>query len=191
MMSRAPYTMCSAVDFLPSSMSRLVICVTNRFRYTGSGWISRFGALILRAIYSHLPALLGRLDTVFGAALLAISHTSGVEGRANDLVPDSWEVFDPAAPDENHRVLLEIMPDAGDVGGDLHPVRETHTRHLAQSRVRLLGRGGVHAGAHASLLRSSSERRRLTLLGQLSAAFSYQLIYGRHERSSVTIGSLP
>src|SRR5690606_21211345 len=48
--------------------------------------------------------------------------------------------------------------------------------HLAQRRVRLLGRGGVHAGAHTAAERIRLERRRLLFLEDVLARAPDELI---------------
>src|SRR5699024_6726346 len=96
------------------------------------------------------------------------------------------EVPHAAAADEHHRVLLQVVADARDVGGHLHAVDETHAAHLAQSRVRLLRRGRVHAGAHAALLRVALERGGLLLLDRLLATLADQLVNGSQSFSPST-----
>src|SRR5918994_1261457 len=98
----ASYTIRSAVDFLPSSITRLMTWVTSLERWTGSGSTGRF---------------------------VAAAH-------------------------EHDGVLLQVVALARDVRRDLHRVGEAHAGDLAQSRVRLLRRGRVHARAHAAPLRS-------------------------------------
>src|SRR3954451_7771586 len=137
----------SAVDFLPSSITLLMTCWTSLERWTGSGSIGRMEAAARRGI-----GLL-RLHAVLRAGLLAVRDAGGVERPAHDLVAHAREVLDAASADEHDGVLLEVVALARDVRGDLHLVRQTRAAHLAQSRIRLLGRGRVHAGAHAALLR--------------------------------------
>src|SRR5262249_60533197 len=74
-------------------------------------------------------------------------------GAADHLVADAREVLDTAAADEADRVLLEVVPLAGDVRGDLHPVRQPHAGDLPQRRVRLLRGDGRDPGADAAPLR--------------------------------------
>src|SRR5579862_5462210 len=77
-------------------------------------------------------------------------------------------------------MLLQVVPDAGDVGIYLDPVGQPHARNLAQRRVGLLGRRRFHLRAYAALLRRTFERTRLGLEGLLHASPSDQLIYRRH-----------
>src|SRR5690606_13084909 len=83
----------------------------------------------------------------------------GVERAPDDLVADTRQVLHTTAAHQHHGVLLEVVPLARDVRGHLHAAGEAHTGHLAQRRVRLLGGGGVHAGAHAPPLGGTLERR--------------------------------
>jgi hypothetical protein len=46
------------------------------------------------------------------------------------VVTDTGEVLDPSAPDQNHRVFLEVMADAGDISGYFGAVGKTHTGYL-------------------------------------------------------------
>src|SRR3712207_127887 len=103
----------SAVDFLPSCITRLMTCWTRRERWTGSGSICRIWAAARRGIALLL------LHAVLRAGLLAVADAGGVERPADDLVAHARKVLDAAATDEHDRVLLEVVPLAGDVGGDL------------------------------------------------------------------------
>src|SRR5205823_14446935 len=100
------------------------------------------------------------LGAILGAHLLAARDADRVERAANDVVADARQVLHAAAADHDDRVLLQVVPDAGDVAGDLHPVGEPHARHLAQTRVRPRRGGGVDAAAHAALLRAAGRRGR-------------------------------
>src|SRR5207248_6378820 len=121
------------------------------------------------------------LRAVAGARLLAIGDARRVERGADDLVPEARQIGRAAAANEDDRVLLQVVALAGDVGADLHAVRQADTGHLAQRRVRLTRSGRVHARADAPLLRGAGERRRLGLcLGGL-AALAHELIDSRHE----------
>src|SRR5919204_3294766 len=137
----------SAVDFLPSSITLLMTCWTRRELWMASGSTGRTWAAARRGI----PSSLGR-DAVLRARLLAIAHAGGVQGPAHDLVAHARKILDPAPAHEHHRVLLEVVALTRDVDRDLHPVRQPHARHLAQRRVRLLGRGRIHARADAATL---------------------------------------
>src|SRR4051794_14719459 len=124
-------------------------CWTRRDPWTGSGSSGRTPAAARRGI----SVLLG-LHAVLRAGLLAVGDAGGVEGAAHDLVADARQVLHAAAAYEHHRVLLEVVALAGDVGGDLHPVGEPDAGDLAKRRVRLLGGSRVDAGADPAALGS-------------------------------------
>ena len=145
----------------------------------------------------HIDAPYGRRVTAlraawrpyFDAALLAALDADGVERAADDVVAHPGQVLDAAAADEHQRVLLQVVPDARDVGRDLDPVGEPHARHLAEGRVRLLGRLGEHAHADPALLRVVLQRRALGLHRDLRAALANQLADSRHDHS--VLGETP
>src|SRR5690606_16808138 len=116
------------------------------------------------------------LSAVPAARLLAVLHALRVERTANDLVADTGEVLHTTTAHEHHRVLLQVVALARDVGGDLDAAGQPDTRDLAERGVRLLGRGGVDAGAHAAPLRAPLERRGLLLGSLVLAALSDQLL---------------
>src|SRR6202158_5054565 len=93
------------------------------------------------------------LGAVLRAALLAPLGAGRVEGAADHVVADTGEVLDAAPADEDHGVLLEVVPDPGDIGGDLLAGGKAHAGNLAERRVRLLGGRGIHAHANAPPLR--------------------------------------
>src|SRR5712691_2911941 len=103
------------------------------------------------------------LGAVLGASLATVAHACRVQAASDHLVAEARQVLDAAPTDQDDRVLLQVVPLAGDVGPDLHLVRQAHAGDLAQSRVRLLRRGRVDARADAALLRRTAERRGLGL----------------------------
>src|SRR5215831_8690120 len=145
----------SATDFLPWLMSTLTNFATSPFEYLGSGRISRLGISLRRGMMSFLDALcgLGFLGAVFGAALLAVLDSGGVERAAHHVVAHAWKVLHAAAANQDDRVFLQVVALASDVADDFEAVGETYLGDLAQSRVRLLGRRGIDARAHPAFLR--------------------------------------
>src|SRR3712207_5275477 len=106
----------SALDFLPSNITRLMTCWTSLDRWTGSGSSGRWVAAARRGIR------LAGLHAVLRAGLLAVGHAGRVERPADDLVAHAGQVLDAAAADEHLRVLLQVVALARDVGRDLHLV---------------------------------------------------------------------
>src|SRR4029079_15620364 len=180
----------SARFCLPPFISLALKRAVMRLAGTTSYLVLR-GMLVRRGIS---VSLLG-LRAVLAATLLAVAHAGGVEGAADDVVLDRREVLHAAAADQDHRVLLEVVADTGDVGRDLHLVGQPHARDLAQRRVRLLGRHRPDLQAHAALLRGARDRhlaasqavpvlahgRRLDLLDLVLPAVADELADRRHE----------
>src|SRR5437016_3415206 len=71
------------------------------------------------------------------------------------------------------------MPFTGDVCRDFETIRQTDAGYFAQRGVGLLRRGGVHARAHAPLLRVATQVRRLFFLLHVAAAVPDELVDGR------------
>src|SRR4051812_40881775 len=120
------------------------------------------------------------LRAVAAPSLLAVADALGVQRPANDLVADAGEVLHSATAHEHDRVLLQVVTDARDVGGDLDLAGQPHARDLAQRRVRLLRRGRVHPGADATPLGRALEGRRLRLVDLVLPALADQLLDRRH-----------
>src|SRR3546814_20476871 len=92
-----------------------------------------------------------RTDTLF-------PYTTLFRSAADDVIADARQVLHTTAADHHHRVLLQVMALAGNVAADLEAVGQAHARHLTKSRVRLLRRRGVDAGADPPLLRADRKR---------------------------------
>ena len=133
------------------------------------------------------------LLTVLGTALHTTLNTLGVERTADDVVTHAGEVLDTTAANQNDGVLLKVMADTGDVGGNLVAIRQANTGDLTKCGVRLLRGGGTNCGADASLLRGGQVRsavlegvqtllqsRSRGLVSALFSSFSDQLIKSRH-----------
>src|SRR5918999_66062 len=140
----------------------------------GSGVSGRRLAGPFRGILLFLLDLLA-LGPVARTGLPAVADALGVEGAADDLVADARQVLHPAAADEHDRVLLEVVADTRDVGGDLDAAGQPDPADLAQGRVGLLGRGRVDARADTPPLGRTLQRRRLGLLDLALAALADQL----------------
>ena len=96
------------------------------------------------------------------------------------MITHTRKVLDTAATDHDDGVLLQVVADAGNVARDLDLVGEADTGDLTKGGVRLLGGGGVNAGADAALLGAVLKSGALRSLLQFSAAFAHQLGNRRH-----------
>src|SRR6201994_5204892 len=139
----------SAADFLPSYIREFMNLARTRSPNLASGVISRRSARWRRDIYISLLRALGAVERT---ALLAVLDALRVEHAADDVVAHAGKVLDAAAADQDHRVFLQVVAFAGNVGQRFEAVGQAHLGDLAQRRVRLLGRGRIDAGANCSLL---------------------------------------
>jgi len=122
----------SAMVRLPRSRILLVSWVTRTTCRSGRRVLHDEGRGLYEALFTS------PFGAVATTGLLAVTHTRGVERAADDLVANARQVLHTAASHEDDRVLLEVVANAGDVGRDLDARGQTHTRHLAKGRVRLL-----------------------------------------------------
>src|ERR1700683_1027075 len=77
-------------------------------------------------------------------------------------------------------MFLQVVPHARYISGYLEAIGEPHTRHLAQSGVGLLGRGGFHLRTNTAFLRARLQLRRLALEALLFPCSTNELINCRH-----------
>jgi hypothetical protein len=102
------------------------------------------------------------------------------------VVADAGKVLDAASTDQYDAVLLQVVADARDVGGDLSArvvapgARQSYASDLPKRRVWLLRRNRSNNETNTALLRVALHRRRLALLGGALASFAYELANGRH-----------
>src|SRR6266487_318562 len=170
--------MCSASARLPSRSTLLTSAVTKGEPYTGSVTSGRLVAGPLRGMSALLL-----LRAIAAAGLLTVPNALRVERTANDLVPDAREVLDPATTHQHDRVLLQVVADSWDVGGDLYLAGQPDPGDLAERGVRLLRRGGVDARAHATALRAALQRRSLVLGNLVLPALADELLDRGHRVS--------
>src|SRR6266581_9501642 len=111
----------SATDFLPSCIRQFMNLVTTLSPNFGSGWTSRLTAARRRDM---APLLFRPLGAVFRAALAPVLDALGVVGAADDVIAHAGQILDPAAADQHHRMLLQIVTLAGDVARHLETVGE-------------------------------------------------------------------
>ena len=110
------------------------------------------------------------------------------------MVTNTGKVLYTATADQNNRVLLQVVANAGDIGGNLVTVGQAHTGDLTKGRVGLLGGGGSDSGAHTSLLGGSKVSGLILqgvqtllqsgsggLVSDLLSALSNELIKSRHD----------
>src|SRR5450756_2866556 len=67
------------------------------------------------------------------------------------MIAHARQILDPAATNQHHRVLLEVMTDTTNVSRDLHAVCQTNSGNLAQCGVRLLRCRGLDPVSYTHL----------------------------------------
>src|SRR5437667_165792 len=154
----------SATDFLPRVISTLTNFATSTLLNFGSGRISRLGTSLRRGMVLSRFRSLG---SVFRASLLPVLDALSVERTANDVVAHARQVLDPAAANQDDRVLLQVVALAADVADDFEAVGEAHLGNLAKRRILRTARGPGHREARSPAARGSapSPRRRAMFPG--------------------------
>src|SRR5690348_16471795 len=127
----------SATLFFPRSITLLMKRESTFELNFGSGRIGRLGTGPLRGMPCASLLLDGALGAVLGAPLLPVRGSRRVERAANDVIADPGEILDASAADQDHRVLLEIVPNPRDVRGDFLAVGQPDAGDFAQRRIRL------------------------------------------------------
>src|SRR5450432_1565881 len=75
---------------------------------------------------------LGPLGPVLRTALLAAGDAHCVEGAANHVIAHTGKILHPAAANQHDRVLLQIVANAGNVGGDFDSIGQADASDFPQ-----------------------------------------------------------
>src|SRR5882762_6672659 len=124
--------------------------------------------------------LLRSLRSVLRAPLVATGNAHRIQCSAHHVIAHTRQILHAAPANQHDRVLLQVVPNAGNISRDFNTIGEAHARHLPQRRVGLFGSLGIYAGADAALLRTGLQGRTRRLVTRLLAAGSHQLIESRH-----------
>ncbi len=84
------------------------------------------GKTLFLTLRSRSSTRLNSLGTVLRASLLPVFHTGGIECSSNDVIADARKIFDSAASDQHHGVLLQVVADTGNVGGNFDTIGEAN-----------------------------------------------------------------
>src|SRR3990172_7184018 len=135
-----------------SELRYKIITAATGQRAVASSALTRCRKLFLR-LFRPLAAVLGTaLPTGFDARR--------IERAAHNVITHARQVLHAAAAHQDHRVLLEGVPFAWNIGRDLEAVRQAHAGDLAQRRVGFLRSLRADHGADPAFL-----RRAFRLLG--------------------------
>ena len=125
------------------------------------------------------------LCSILGSALLTICNSDGVQRTSHDVITHTGEILHSSTADEHDGVLLQVVPNTRNIGGDFHSVRKPDPCNLPEGGVRLLRRRGINPDTNASLLRAALKGGTLGLYSSKGSAFSHKLTNGRHENYSL------
>jgi len=131
---------------------------------------------MIQAVTIQGIELLGSLRPVLGAAFLAVLNANRIQRSTYDVIPNPRKVLHTPTANEDYGVLLQIVADTWNVCGDFNPVGQSHTRHFAQSRVRLFGRRGIDTHTHTAFLRTTVKRRTTRFILGFAATHANQLV---------------
>jgi hypothetical protein len=70
--------------------------------------------------------------TILTSALLSVGHASTIEDTADNMIPHSRQISDPASPDDNRAVLLEVVVNPRYVSRNFFAIGQPDTGDLAQ-----------------------------------------------------------
>lgn len=96
--------------------------------------------------------LLRLLGAVLAPGVRPVRDTTQVKRTPYQLVPHTGAILGPAAPDQDHTVLLDVVALSRNIGRHSLARRQAHTRCLSFSRVGLLGPRDADLDAHALAL---------------------------------------
>ena len=83
--------------------------------------------------------LLHTFRTIFGASLITVCYTLGIQCAADDMVTYTRQVTYTSAANQNNGVLLQVVADTRNVTGSLHAVGKANFCNLTKRGVRLFG----------------------------------------------------
>jgi len=98
------------------------------------------------------------------------------------MIPDPREILYATAADQNHRMFLQVVTNAGNIGGYFCPVGKPNAGYLSKGGIGLFGGNCHYPGTNSPFLGAGMERRRLSLGTNLLPPEAYQLINSRHIR---------
>ncbi len=157
-------------------------CATSRSLYLGSGRRSRLCGLFLLGILGLSLDVFRSFGAVATTTLAAGIYPACIQGSTYHVVANPRKVLDPASPNENDGVFLEIMALSGNIGRHLDAIGQPNAGNFAQSGVRLFRCGGINSRANAPPLGTTIEGRSFSLPDSLSSTATDELIDRRQTK---------
>jgi hypothetical protein len=116
--------------------------------------------------------------------LLAALHANRIEGSPHHVISHTREVFHATAAEQYQRMLLKVVPFAGNVTGHFDTICETNSGDLAKGRIRLLWRLCEYPHADAPALGALLKGWAFCLAHHRYPSVANQLAYRRQDNSS-------
>jgi hypothetical protein len=131
--------------------------------------------------YSKTVALgLRFLGTVLGTPLHSVAYSGGIKCSTNSVISNTRQVFYPPTPDQDNRVLLQVVALTADVRGYLESIGQPDPADFTQRRVRLFWCGRVYTCTNTPFLWACLQRRHVTLDDFALSWLSNQLVDSGH-----------
>jgi hypothetical protein len=112
----------------------------------------KFHDLLSFSFFPYKTLSLWPFRAVFRAASFAVGNAQCIFGAPDNMIPYAGKVFYTAAPDQNYRVFLQIMPDSGDIGGNFGTMGKAYTGNLAKGRIWFFWRYSHYTGTNTAFL---------------------------------------
>nr|VFJ99843.1 MAG: hypothetical protein BECKLFY1418B_GA0070995_11603 [Candidatus Kentron sp. LFY]VFK01898.1 MAG: hypothetical protein BECKLFY1418A_GA0070994_11663 [Candidatus Kentron sp. LFY] len=103
-------------------------------------------------------------------------HTGSIQATAHRMIPHTWKILYTTTTNENHGVLLQIVPFTPDIRGNLHSIRQPYTGHLAKRGIRLFRGRCIYSRTYPPSLRTTLQRRNVTFHSLPLARLTNKLI---------------
>ena len=122
----------------------------------------------------------GSFGPVLGTTLTALRNPGSIKTAPYNVIAHAWQIFHPTASDEDHGVLLQIVPFPPNVSDHFFPARQANFCDFPQSGIGFFGSSGINPGTDAPALRTTFQRRYAALATLWLTRFADELIYGGH-----------
>lgn len=124
--------------------------------------------------------LLGLLGAVLGSSLFSIRYALRIQYATDNVVAHTGKIANATTANKNNGVFLQIVAFTTDVSRHFDAVGEANTSHLAERRVRLLGRHRFDLQTHTALRGVALHGRVLRLAPLHTARLLDELVNRRH-----------
>ncbi len=86
----------------------------------------------MTTVFFNINVLFRTFYTIFGSTLLAVINPKAVQSTTYNVITDTRQVTNTTTFYQNNRVFLQVVSDAGDIGGHLDPGGQTDPGNFTQ-----------------------------------------------------------